>query len=244
MSESAVELLELGRQAQVAGDLSGAVRAFRGAIELESLPLASLLLGGLYYADDRFDDARCAWETAFRGFRENGDLCSAARAATFLVDLHTSALGNVAAGRGWIGRAKRLLERVGPCVEWGYLALAVVACDVPDVGSVEESARIALEMAVEFGDSDLEVRALADSGLALVSGGRVAEGYARLDEAMAAITAGEVQELSVAGKSFCAMLTACDRTGDFRRAEEWTRLVAAKPSPSTRYPRSQVSWES
>ncbi len=72
MSESAVELLERGRQSQVAGDLAGAVQAFREAIELESLPLASLLLGGLYYADDRFGDARRAWETAFRGFREKG----------------------------------------------------------------------------------------------------------------------------------------------------------------------------
>jgi DNA-binding CsgD family transcriptional regulator len=117
---------------------------------------------------------------------------------------------------------------VGPCVEWGYLALATVACDVPDIAAVEHSAGIALAMALEFGDSDLEVRALADSGLAMVCEGHVAEGFARLDEAMAAITAGEIRELSVAGKSFCAMLTACDRTGDSRRAEEWTRLVAAR----------------
>jgi DNA-binding CsgD family transcriptional regulator len=227
MSASAAELLVRGREAQAAGDLASAATAFRGAIELEELPLARLLLGGLCYADDRFEDARRHWEAAFRGFRDGGELQSAARAATNLVDLHSTVLGNVAAGRGWIGRATRLLERVGPCVEWGYLALAVVACDVPDIASVEHSARVALEMALEFGDSDLEVRALADSGLALVSQGRVGEGFARLDEAMVAITADEVRELSVAGKSFCAMLTACDRTGDSRRAEEWTRLVAA-----------------
>ncbi len=213
-------------QAQAAGDLAGAAEAFQGAIELDDLPLARQLLGGLAFADDRFEEARRQWEAAFRGFRDAGDLRNAARAAIDLVDLHSSALGNEAAGRGWNGRATRLLERVGPCVEWGYLALAVIACDVPDMASVEHNAQRALEIAIEFGDSDLEVRALADSGLALVCAGRVTEGFARLDEAMAAITAGEVRQLSVAGKSFCAMLTACDRTGDTRRAEEWTRLVA------------------
>ena len=227
MSQSAAGLVDDGRVALAAGDLDDAASAFRDAIELEDLPLARMLLGGLCYADDSFEEARRHWETAFRGFRDGGDLRGAARVAINLVDLYSSALGNAAAGRGWMGRATRLLDRVGPCVEWGYLALATVACDVPDLASVEQSAGIALVIALEFGDSDLEVRALADSGLAMVCEGHIAQGFARLDEAMAAITAGEVRELSVAGKSFCAMLTACDRAGDARRAEEWTRLVAA-----------------
>ncbi len=57
----------------------------------------------------------------------------------------------------------------------------------------------------------------ADSGLALVSQGRTREGFARLDEAMAAISAGDVDPI-VAGKSFCAMLSACDRAGELERA--------------------------
>jgi DNA-binding CsgD family transcriptional regulator len=110
-------------------------------------------------------------------------------------------------------------------VERGYLELAIVACDRPDVTDIERSAAIALELAIEFGDADLEARALAESGFALVSQGRSREGFARLDEAMAAITAGEVSDLGVAGKCFCAMLSACDRAGDMRRAEEWTRVA-------------------
>ena len=228
VSQSAAEFMIEGREALAAGNLTAAARAFQDAIALEDLPSARALLGGLCYADDCFEDARRHWETAFCGFRDGGDLRGAARVAINLVDLHSSALGNPAAGRGWRGRATRLLKRVGPCVEWGYLELATVACDVTDIAAVKHSAGIALAMALEFGDSDLEVRALADSGLAMVCEGQVAEGFARLDEAMAALTAGEIRELSVAGKSFCAMLTACDRTGDSRRAEEWTRLVAAR----------------
>jgi DNA-binding CsgD family transcriptional regulator len=42
---------------------------------------------------------------------------------------------------------------------------------------------------------------------------------------MAALSAGEVASMPVAGKSFCALLSACDRAGDVRRAEEWTRVI-------------------
>ena len=93
-------------------------------------------------------------------------------------------------------------------MELGYLELAIVACDVEDVAAVGRSAAVALELAVEFHDYDLEVRALADAGLALVSQGRTQEGFSRLDEALAAITAGEVRDPGVVGKSFCAMLSA------------------------------------
>ncbi|GAC1598529.1 MAG: hypothetical protein NVS3B21_24140 [Acidimicrobiales bacterium] len=177
------------------------------------------------FGQDAFSEARYHWEQAFAGYRDAGELRSAVRVAAELADLHRSVLGNPAAAAGWIGRSEVLLEQIGPCVERGYLALAIVACDLPDADEVERSAAIALGLAREYGDRDLEVRALADGGLALVTQGRIAEGFSRLDQAMASISAGEVHELSVAGKSLCALLTACERTGDVRRAEEWTRLV-------------------
>ena len=80
-------------------------------------------LGGLYYIDDRFEDAQQQWEIAFRMFRECGNPRDAARVAIDLAGLH-DVYGHVAAGSGWIERARMLLERVGPCVEWGYLELA------------------------------------------------------------------------------------------------------------------------
>ena len=183
------------------------------------------MLGSVAFGQDSFSDARHQWELAFAAYRDLGELRSAVRVAAELADLHRSVLGNPAAAAGWIGRSEVLLDQIGPCVERGYLALAIVACDLPDAEEVERSAAFALDLAREYGDHDLEVRALADGGLALVTQGRIAEGFGRLDRAMAAISAGEVHELSVAGKSLCALLTACERTGDVRRAEEWTRLV-------------------
>ncbi|MGZ6897088.1 MAG: LuxR C-terminal-related transcriptional regulator [Acidimicrobiia bacterium] len=184
-----------------------------------------LLEGGLLYADDRFDEARAVWEAAFARARDAGEDRLAAQLAIALVDLHTSVLGNRAAGNGWRARAQRVLDGLGPCVEWGYYELAEIACGRLDVDELLESADRALAIAGEFGDRRLEVRALADSGLALVSQGRTDIGFSRLDEALATIVAGEVVDPMAIGISFCSLLTSCERAADVRRAEEWIRLV-------------------
>jgi DNA-binding CsgD family transcriptional regulator len=173
------------------------------------------------------DTARGHLEEAFRHWRAAKVPQAAARIAAILADVHASCLGNQAAGQGWVHRGRRVLAPVGRCVELGYLELAVVACEVPDVTQVLASADLALELALEFGDADLEVRALADSGFALVVNGRVRDGFARLDEAMAALSAGDVQDPAVASASYCALLSAYDRAGDARRAEELSRVIAA-----------------
>ncbi|MGB7652650.1 MAG: hypothetical protein WBL51_05200, partial [Acidimicrobiales bacterium] len=182
---------------------------------------------GSCMADDDFEGARDHWELAFHQLRESGDVRGAARVAAELAGLHVSAWGNRAVGRGWIDRGRRVLGATDHCVEDGYLALAVLGCDQLDVDALEEAAERALSLAVEFSDPLLEVRALSESGFALVAQGHLAEGFARLDEAMTAVTAGDVANLGVAAKCFCAMLSACDRCGELRRAQEWTSVVSS-----------------
>ncbi len=177
------------------------------------------------FVENDLQGARRHLELAFRHWKAAGEVRSAARVAATLVDLHVSCLGNLAAGQGWERRGRRLLEPLGRCVELGYLELSVVACEAPNVTELLARADVALELAIEFGDSDLEVRALADSGYGLIVQGRATEGFGRLDEAMAALSAGEVQNLIIAGTSYCALLSACDRAGDVRRAEEWSRVI-------------------
>jgi DNA-binding NarL/FixJ family response regulator len=183
--------------------------------------------GGLAYAVNDFEGACRHWEVAFRELRSAGLRRPAVRVAAFLAEAHGSALGNRAAGQGWLQRGRRLLAAEGRCVEEGWLDLAFVACEARDLVELEARAANALELAAEFHDADLEVRALADSGYALVSQGRTAEGFARLDEAMAALVAGDVTDPAAAGMAYCAMLSACDQAGSLRRAEEWTRLAQA-----------------
>lgn len=227
MTVVSVRLLADGRRSLDRGDVVSALVAFEGALAVEDSAEVRQLAGGLRYIDDDLEAARGHWEVAFDLYVQTDRRRAAARVAAALADLHAAGLGNDAAGRGWVQRGRRLLACEGRCVELGYLELGLVACLYADVEAVERSADLALVLAVEFHDRDLEVRALADSGLALVSQGREREGFDRLDEALAAMSSGQVRDTGVLGKSMCALLSACDRTGDLRRAEEATRLVLA-----------------
>lgn len=186
---------------------------------------ASELAAGLAYFAADYATARTHLETAFRGHRDAGRPTRAALMAMELAEMHSSLLGNAAAANGWLARAGRLLDPLGDVVELGYLELAIMACDRPDVASLGASAERALGIARRFGDVDLEIRALADGGLAMVCQGRLREGFARLDEALATLTGGDCRRPETAGKSLCSLLTSCDRAGDLRRADEWSRLI-------------------
>jgi tetratricopeptide (TPR) repeat protein len=224
VSTTAQELLDAGLAAIMSGEIDAAKESLTSAADASDLPMAHMVLGALAFADEDFPECQRRWEEAFRLFKESGNQRGAALAATNLGSLHYDALGNEAASRGWLSRANRLLDREGRCVERGYLELALVACSVRDVSALEESAAVALDLAIEFNDPSLEARALADGGLALISQGMLAKGFARLDEAMAPVSAGEVDPM-MSGMIYCALLTACERTGELRRAEEWTRAA-------------------
>ena len=183
--------------------------------------------GAAAYVDDRFDEARARWEQAFRALYDVRAPAAAARVATLLGELHWGGLGNASIGRGWLERARRLLDEAGPCVEWGYWELARLACDRPDIVALEQAADRAMALAIEYADTALQTRALADGGFARVCQGRLVEGFARLDEALAALTSGEVTDPFAVSTSWCALLSACDRAGDPERAGEWLRAVRA-----------------
>ena len=212
--------------ALAAGDYETALEAVDASIAADDTALGQQTRGGLYFMDDRFVEAQDEWQTAFRLARAAGQHQHAARAAISLARLHTGYNGLNATGRGWMERGRMALENVGPCVEWGYLELAVMACDRPDTDDLMKSTQRALDIALEFGDTNLEVQALADRGLALVTRGAAQEGFALLDAVLAAISTGEIAFVA-ASTCFCSMLTACDRAGDLSRAEEWHRVVAA-----------------
>ena len=102
-----------------------------------------------------------------------------------LGDVFANAMGNLTGGRAWFSRARRLVADEPPCVEQGWVAVAAMGCDVDDPAVLLAAAELALDRARRFGDVNLETKALADAGLAHVQAGRVAEGMALLDEAMA-----------------------------------------------------------
>ena len=179
-----------GHEALAAGDWARARAAFEAALALDESPEA---LDGLGRALWWLRDAREAVvlrERAYAGFRRDGELARAARIALWLSREYALVFGNDAVANGWLARAERLLRDVAPGAEQRWLALARSE-RTRDPNESAHLAEEALAVAETAGDTDLELRALAQLGLAEVSVGRVDDGLARLDEAMAAATAGE-----------------------------------------------------
>jgi tetratricopeptide (TPR) repeat protein len=183
----------------------------------------------LELADEAFkafdaDAAAAHLSAAIRIFTAAGERRQAALACARLGDLYATAKGNATAARAWFLRATRLIEDEPPCVEQGWVAVAAMGCDVDDPAVLLDRADLALARARQFGDVNLETKALADGGLACVQTGRVAEGMAMLDEAMA-LACGPADNVEAAGKSVCSFLTACYFAADFDRASAWTEAL-------------------
>jgi DNA-binding CsgD family transcriptional regulator len=220
------EFLSDGLAALAARDWATARQALTRAADLAPDPSPEVLegLAVALYSTGAWHDAVRRMERAFAGFRQAGAHRRALQAAIFLVKV-LAVIGQQTAAAGWERRAWRLVAEIGPCVEEAGLLLARVGCNVPDPVELERRADRALELARRFSDAGMEVRALADKGLAVVSQGRVDEGMELLDEAMVAISSGEVDSVSIAGASWCAMLSACERSGDVARAAHWSQLI-------------------
>ena len=168
--------------------------------------------------------ARALLEQAYRTSVDAGDELGAVRASTRLV-LVNEALGDYDAARGWDQRGWRHLEGLGPNIERGYHAVAWVGCEIEDPNELLEKAELALGVAREFKDHQLELRAMADKGLALVGLGKVDQGMALMDDVMVGISSGEIPTASLRGLTYCALMSACERTGDSGRANYWGQAI-------------------
>ena len=161
---------------------------------------------------------------AIRGFTAAGEPRQAAMVCVQLGDMLENALGNLTAARAWYTRARRLVDGEPPCIEQGWVAVAAMGCDVDDPAALLAGAELALDRARRFGDLNLETKALADAALAHVQAGRVDEGMALLDEAMA-LACGPADDRGVTAKSVCSFFSACYFAADFERAGSWADLL-------------------
>jgi len=93
-----------------------------------------------------------------------------------------------------------------------------------DLAGAEAAFAAAERIGERFADADLTSLARQGRGRVLVGLGRVAEGVALFDEAMVAVTMGEVTPI-VAGVVYCSVIGACFEMLDVRRAHEWTEAL-------------------
>ena len=235
------------RRTSAPGDLAGGRDAFerrhwkdayallRAADEqagLDPADLACLATASFLIGQDT--DCEALLTRAFHAFLAQGDAVHAARTAFWLAFMLSHA-GELARAGGWASRANRLLDEGGhDCVERGYLLVPAALQQL--VGGNFPAAETAFEEAAtigdRFGDADLASLARQGQGRALIRLGEAARGTALLDEAMVAVTAGEVSA-AVAGTVYCSVISACFERYDVGRAQEWTdalsRWCAAQP---------------
>jgi ATP/maltotriose-dependent transcriptional regulator MalT len=187
--------------------------------ELEQLATAAYMLGN----EDKWMEIL---ERAFRLHAEQDARLRAARCALW-IGLNLAVRGKMGPAGGWIGRAQRLVEAEGrECAEQGYLLLPVAfQHDAQgDVDGAIATAAAAAEIGQRFGDNDLFALALHLEGEFLVHTGHVRDGFARLDEAMVAVTSGELSPI-VTGLVYCGVVLAYEEAFELRRAREWTEAL-------------------
>ena len=187
--------------------------------DLERLSVALHMLG-------RSDDSRRVLERAHLAALGAGDPIRAARHAFYLV-MSFGEQGEYAQAGGWHARATRLLDEAGTdCVERAML-LVPAALRARDEGRAAESLALFDQVAAaadRYHDPDLHAMACLGQGETLIAMGEVERGLTLLDEAMVAVTAGEVEPINV-GIVYCGSIQAYQAVFELGRAQEWTTAL-------------------
>jgi DNA-binding CsgD family transcriptional regulator len=214
------ELLRRGGAALAEADWEVARECFEQARELDESAEALAGLGAAAHFQGKHQEAIELKERAFAAYRRQENPAEAAEVARWLAFLYGAVHGNRAAANGWMALAERLLEGLEESVAHGRLALDRAPW-TDDPAERERHALEALRVGRRFGDRDLEFSAQAVLGHAYVVSGRVEQGMSLIDEAMAAVSGGEVSGVEAIGSIYCRLLGACERATDITRAEQW-----------------------
>jgi DNA-binding CsgD family transcriptional regulator len=217
-------LVRDGWKALAEADWDAARSCFERAIEFGEDAETLDGLGRALHFQREYSRAIELTERAFAAYRQAGRAIDAADRARWLAFLHGAINGNMAVANGWMERAASLLEDAEECAGHGWLVLD----RAPFTDHAEERRRLAtaaLAIARRFGDVDLEYDALALLGESHVAAGRVGEGMKLLDQAMTAVSAGEVVGVVPVSDIYCRLLSACEIALDVTRAEEWMAVA-------------------
>jgi DNA-binding CsgD family transcriptional regulator len=235
MDVGLAEVMSEGRSALARGDWAVAHARFEQAAQATT---SGEVLDGLaqaLFSEADYGGAIDAAERACTAFRAEGGVAEAALCARFVSYLYWVVHGDGAASSGWLARAVRLAEAAGDCPERARIELTRATISA-DAAAREQHLTAAIEIARRHGLDELVLDAMSLRGLLLVAGGDVAAGMALLDEALAAVAAGEVEDLISVGAMYCKMLHACELTCDVRRAEDWLGLADGFVQRTNRIP--------
>jgi DNA-binding NarL/FixJ family response regulator len=225
--DPAVEaLIEDGQAALRRGDATAARATFESAVACEpGGPALEGLAEALNMEQNHSKESRDVYERAYKAYRDERDALGAYRAARMIAFYHGGVEGEWAVFQGWLRRASTLLEEMGGERQRGRLEL--IRGQYGNGADAEKEAHFREGLAIGRGqgDADLEFQALAYLGSHLVHVDRVDEGMPMLDEALAAVCAGELSDATIGDEILCSLLGACERAHDVARADQWMRAV-------------------
>ncbi len=189
-----------------------------GAADLELAAEAADLAG-------HGDDAIRLLRRAYLARAEAGAVGPALRCGYWLAK--TLAWGGEFAQAGaWLARARRLADDAPDCPERAYLLLFDTE-QLFRTGAYEDmlaAARAGID-AARGADPDLTAAATTMLGGALIATGQVGLGLGQLDEAMVAVTGGELSARAT-GMVYCVVIGICQGLHELRRAREWSTALA------------------
>jgi DNA-binding CsgD family transcriptional regulator len=217
-AEQLRETVRTGPWLKVYEDLGARDPGGLTAVELEALAEAAWWLC-------RTDESIATRQRAYGAFREAGDDRGAARTAARLFHEHFYR-GEGAVAVGWLRRGFRHLEQDRGGVEWGWLRFAEAELHLHQgpLAEAVDGAAHAIRVARRHGDANLAAVGMQLQGRALIAQGKLDQGLALLDEAMACVVAGELTPLYT-GWVYCSVILACKDLADLQRASEWTEAA-------------------
>lgn len=222
MSQTLVE----ADAAFAAADWEAAARAYERVLAEADDPAALDRLGQVRWFQGRIDEGLVLRERAYAAFCRRGDDAAAAQAALWLMVEYASSRGAHAVANGWFLRAERLLEDAAVCPAHVELEIARARRAAGEgAEAAERHFAHALDIAHTLRSAGAEVRVLTVLGVHRVAQGQVDDGMALLDEAMAAVLGGELDDPWTIGSACCQMLAACDAAADWPRAMQWCHEV-------------------
>ena len=222
--QPAAESLALGRWEQARRQLAAILADHEWPEALQSMGTALWWLGDI---QESLDYRKRAYAT-YRAMQRNAE---ATIVALDISVCYFSNLDNPTVAQGWIARARSAAAATNDERLDGWLWL-LEGYTFDDLQRQRELLGKVLDLARRLSDPDLELSALADLGLALVTSGDISGGLALLDEAMAGTLAGECVRLDTVVWASCSMLTACGLAADHKRAARW---CAAADSFAAKY---------
>jgi class 3 adenylate cyclase len=220
-----VDPLEAGREAYARRAWPEAYRLLleadgRGGLDPEDLEALAKSAWWIGLATESI----AAFERAYALHLERGNRSMAAMMAlTLRREYGAKMAGSVA--KAWLHRAEHLLEGEPEAVAHGYLEIAHRELDF-DRGNLEGAlAHLdrAKEIASRLDDADLPVWVAISRAEVLGTSGRLDEAFGLMEGAAAVAVGGELGPFTT-GAVFCAVMSVCRETADYRRGSEWAEV--------------------